>query len=142
MLACNKRPQPNNWTKDWRESWHPSNVQVWGRLANDAEDSVAVRWFHAPYQPREKGLNKEGAICKSSLTGKINQIGRIWHRMYPVILLKNNPEDPRKAIVRPTLTYLEILTIFSDNSDKAQDFLKFLETNPGEFQQLWGDSQL
>jgi CRISPR-associated protein Cmr6 len=59
--------------------------------------------------------------------------------MYPVVLLKKDPENPKKPIVRPTPRYLELITIFPDNSDESNDFLEFLKSNPEGFERLWGD---
>lgn len=139
VLARNKRIQTVNWARSWREAWQSSNVQVWGRLADSVDDSTAVRWFHQPYQLEIRGIQSEQSIYKSSLTGKIGKISRVWHRMYPVVLLKKDPNNPRKPIVQPTIHYLEFFTIFSDNSNNTRDFLNFLRTNPEGFQHLWGD---
>ncbi|MDJ0732558.1 MAG: hypothetical protein QNJ47_00490 [Nostocaceae cyanobacterium] len=68
----------------WREIWHPDNVQVWGREAGSREDSQAIFWFHKPYQEEIRGIQSEGSIYRSSLTGRMGQIGRLWHRMYPL----------------------------------------------------------
>lgn len=141
IQSQDKPLRESEWAKDWREAWHPSNVQVWGRLADNSDDSAAARWFHQSYQPEIKGVQAEGSIYKSPVTGKIGQISLIWHRMYPVVLLKKDPENPKKPIVRPTPRYLEFITVFPDNSDESNDFLKFLNTNPEGFEQLWGDKQ-
>jgi CRISPR-associated protein Cmr6 len=128
-----KGSKGNGWAKEWREAWHPSNVQVWCRIADNQEDSVAVEWFHRPY-------DTDGAsIKKSSVTGKLGQISRIWHRMYPIVLLQKNPDNPKRPIVKPTPRFLEILTIFPDDSDECLDFIDFLEENPDNFQLVWGN---
>lgn len=108
----------------WREAFHPNNVQVWGRIAEDIEDSEAVDWFHGNYR-----FNT--TIKKSSLTGQMGQIGRIWHRMYPRFVLKD------KKIIKTT-EYVELLTIFPDKEQSTTDFLKFLE-NTSSFSKLWGN---
>jgi len=131
--------RPNQWAKDWREVWHPSNVQVWSRLASSAEDSVAVYWFHKPYQSAIQGVQAEGSIYKKPFTGKIGTISRIIHRMYPVIRLIPDPNNPDKKIPKQTPKYLEILTIFPDESKECREFLAFLSTNLDGFQQVWGD---
>lgn len=136
ILAQNKSVNPNNWAKEWREAWHSNNVQVWARIAEDKEDSVAIPWFHGAY-------DSEGfSIKKSSVTGqvgKVTYIGRTWHRMYPIILIKKNSENPKKPLVKSTPQFIEILTIFPDDSDECLDFIDFLETNPDNFQRVWGD---
>jgi CRISPR-associated protein Cmr6 len=139
-IQCQNKPlRETAYANDWRESWHPSNVQVWGRIADGAEESVAVRWFHEPYQRRIQNIQPEGSIYKSSITGEIGQISLLWHRMYPIILLKKDPENPKKPIVRLTPRYLEIITIFPDDSQECKDFLNFLETQPEGFELLWGE---
>jgi len=117
---------------DWRETWHPSRVQVWGRDAEDDSDSQAIEWFHEPYiKPERRGdprfRIREQSIKNSSITGQIkqiNQIGRIWHRMYPV---GTKPKPP----------FLELLTIFPDGSSTWQQFEAFLKTKPEGFKHLW-----
>lgn len=138
--AQGKSFKPGNWTKDWREVWHPSNVKVWGRVAKNRDDSVAVRWFHQPYRRRIQGVQMEGSIYKSPLTGeKIGQISRLWHRMYPVVSSKKDPENPQKTLVKTTPRYLELITIFPDDTKETNDFLDFLRSKPEGFEQLWGD---
>ncbi|MBD2440579.1 hypothetical protein [Nostoc sp. FACHB-110] len=120
-----KGKQPSNQLSSWRESFHPQKVQVWGRIAEDEDDSLAVRWFHNVYQ----GSN---SIKGSSLTGKMSNIGRIWHRMYPHYKLRD------KELIRQRRQYIELLTIFPDKSDDiTQRFLTFLPTSG--FTQLWGE---
>jgi len=100
---------------DWREAWYPDKVQVWGRTTN--KQSRAVAWFHQDYDDQK-------TIYKSVLTGSMGKIGRIWHRMYPV---KNG--------------FVELLTIFPDESKKTTDFLKFLSSNSSGFSCLWGGKE-
>ena len=140
-IQCQEKPlRETQWATDWREAWHPNNVQVWGRIAEDADDSVAVYWFHKPYQQKIPNLQPEGSIYKSSVTGKIGEISLLWHRMYPIVLLKKDPKNPKKPIVRPTSRYLELITIFPDgSSQQCNDFLNFLKTKPESFQLLWGE---
>lgn len=99
--------------ENWREAWHLNKVEVWGRHTN--EKSYAIAWFHGNYQGQKK-------IYKSTLTGSMRKIGRIWHRMYPV-------EDG----------FIELLTIFPDDSSQTRDFLTFLGSSSSGFSKLWGD---
>jgi CRISPR-associated protein Cmr6 len=123
---------------DWREAWHPNYVQVWGRLAEGAEDCVAVRWLHEPYQRANRQFREaEQSIKQSSVTGRISQVGRLWHRMYPVVKMVDDPKNPGKKKPRVMPNYLELLTIFPDDSDKCDDFLDFLDKQPEGFRQLW-----
>ncbi len=120
-----KHKTSTNQVSKWREAWHPEKVEVWGRFAEDIEDSLAVKWFHSPYQG-------EKSIKGSSLTGSINKIGRMWHRMYPHYIKYSDGKLKRKAG-----KYIELLTIFPDKSDEVtQNFLRFLQTNTA-FEKLW-----
>ncbi|MBD2150970.1 RAMP superfamily protein [Pseudanabaena sp. FACHB-1277] len=122
----------------WREAWHPDKVQVWGRISINRESSEAIQWLHGAYQKRDnKAQISELSIYKSSVTGRVGQIGRLWHRMYPLMKLEPDPNDPAKKIPKPTASYLELLTIFPDGSDDCLNFLNFL-ADDGQFKQLWG----
>jgi CRISPR-associated protein Cmr6 len=108
-------------------------VQVWGRLAEDEEDSLAIMWLHQPY--------KQGfSIKQSELTGKMGQIGRLWHRMYPRFRKTQNKEG--NVLWKPTEQYAELLTIFPNvtgneqEQEKTRNFLKFLHQET-DFKQLW-----
>ncbi len=121
----------------WREAWHPSRVQVWGRIAEDAEDSRAIHWLHGSY-------SDSGTIYKSALAGKMGQVGKIWHRMYPAIPLGKNEADPKLPRVIRRKDFIELLTIFPDrNIPECQPFLDFLaeqhRNDEKEFAKLWGD---
>jgi CRISPR-associated protein Cmr6 len=132
------QPSPNR-TAPWRESWTPQTVQVWGRIADSQEDSQAIRWFHQPYSYCYQGKQEVPLSIKgTTVTGKLNQIGRIWHRMYPIVLSKPDPEHPEKRIPKPTPRYLEFLTIFPDDSQDFQEFLAFLQSSPFGFERLYG----
>lgn len=98
--------------QDWREAFHPTKVQVWGRVTT--KKSHAVLWFHGNYQDQKK-------IYKSTLTGSMGKIGRVWHRMYPV---ENG--------------FIEFLTIFPDESSQTREFLDFLGSSSSGFSKLWG----
>lgn len=135
--------QLQGYAQTWREAWHPSKVQIWGRTADGQDDSEAIYWFHGPYRQKQRGLYDEGSIYKSPLVGKIGQVGRIWHRMYPLVVLKPNPKKPDRKIAKLTPQFLELITLFPDDeSEVCDDFLDFLATNPADFQLLWGDSNL
>ncbi|NDJ17976.1 hypothetical protein [Myxacorys almedinensis] len=122
-------PRPPDVTM--KETWRKENVEVWGRIAEDEDDSVAVRWFHGAY-------HGQNSIYRSDLTGKMGQIGRMWHRMYPRYL----PPLAEKTPPRKTEQFVELLTIFPNRSgnpdevSKTQDFLKFLRDN-SDFEKLW-----
>lgn len=125
----------------WREAWHPQTVQVWAREASDAEDCEAILWLHGPYQQAISRIHAEGSIYRSSITGQIGQIGRLWHRMYPLVRLVKNPKDPNgKPIPKTTQGYLELLTLFPDDSADSKQFVQFLnsqQNRPKGFQKLW-----
>jgi len=120
----------------WREAWHIDKVQIWARIASDKEDSQAIQWLHKPYQQKDnKAKIPELSIYKSSITGKMGQIGRLWHRMYP---LKRQVVNPNEKLLKDTPQFIEILTIFPNDSKECSDFLKFL-ANDNEFTQVWGN---
>ncbi|WP_315788311.1 RAMP superfamily protein [Fischerella sp. JS2] len=128
----------------WREAWHPQTVQVWGRQASDKEDSEAIFWLHGPYQEAIRGVQAEGSIYRSSITGQMGYIGRLWHRMYPLVRLVKDPQNPSKPIPKTTPGYLELMTLFPDDSTESRQFLQFLNSQqdrPKGFQQLWPRSQ-
>ena len=113
--------QPNSYVQNWREAWHPNKVQVWGRFAKNGQ-SQAVQWFHDTNRLKD-----------SSLAGKMGQIGRIWHRMYPRYVIQ---EDGK--LTRLENKYVELLTIFPDESnDKSQQFMNFLSTKNSGFQKIY-----
>lgn len=141
IQGVNPNPQQSS---RWREAWHPDHVQVWGRKADNAEDSEAVHWLHGPYQPAIPNARiPEGSIYRSSMAGQVGQIGRLWHRMYPVVRLVKDPANPNgKPLAKPTHEYFELLTLFPDDSQSASDLLNFLEAQQGRsmgFQKLWGN---
>ncbi|MBD2777331.1 RAMP superfamily protein [Iningainema tapete] len=133
-------PNPHNYAP-WREAWHPEVVKVWGRLANEPEDCEAIRWLHSPYREAiPKAKISEGSIYRSSVTGQVGQIGRIWHRMYPIVRLVKDPQNPSAPIPKTTNQYLEFLTFFPDDSLESEELLDFLESHPKKiFQKLWGN---
>jgi CRISPR-associated protein Cmr6 len=131
-------PRPSMHAATWREAWHPNKVQVWGREADDIEDCFAVPWLHGPYRrsiPSAKIL--EGSIYKSSITGQMGTIGRLWHRMYPKVRLVKDPEAPKMPMPLITRQYLELMTIFPDQSSEASYFLRFLDSEQKSFVKLW-----
>jgi CRISPR-associated protein Cmr6 len=139
MRSQGVEPNPSQYA-DWRESWHPDRVQVWGREASDRDDSEAIFWFHRPYQERIARVQEEGSIYRSSIAGRVGEVGRIWHRMYPVVRLLPPGEDG-KPIPKSTSRFLELLTIFPDESRESQQFLEFLQSQQGTsrgFRRLWG----
>ncbi|MUG97244.1 RAMP superfamily protein [Scytonema sp. UIC 10036] len=140
-------PNPDN-KANWREAWHSDNVQVWGRIAEDSGDCKAITWLHQPFQRYDPQIRQpELSIKQTSVTGRvegrISQIGRLWHRMYPIVILKK-PEEPNgKPIPKITNEYMEFLTIFPDDSPECDDFLNFLNreahrtSHEDRFRRLW-----
>jgi len=121
-----KGKQSSNQVSTWRESFHPQKVQVWGRIAEEEDDSLAIKWFHGHY-------HGHSSIKGSRLTGKMGQIGRIWHRMYPRHILNQEGQIRRRGT-----QYVELLTIFPDKKDEiTRDFLRFLSDS--DFTKLWGE---
>ena len=142
-----------------REAWYQNNVQVWGRIAKNKQDSKVIEWLHSPQQggnqqyqkgnyhnkqnnPQkqtiplalQRGLTPKNtgsrpSIYRTSLTGRLHdskkseeptQIGRLWHRMYPV-------ENGQ---------YLELITIFPQKCTEAEQLIKWLCIQP-EWKNIW-----
>jgi CRISPR-associated protein Cmr6 len=123
MQLCGVPPNPAN-KANWRETWHPDTVEVWGRIADDELNSEAIRWFHEPYLPGTRKASKsQVSIYKSPVTGGIGQVSRLWHRMYPLPTRRDQ--------------YLELLTVFPDQSEECGYFLGFLDSEPFGFKKLW-----
>ncbi|MBW4549357.1 MAG: hypothetical protein KME25_33880 [Symplocastrum torsivum CPER-KK1] len=124
--------EPNGYVRDWRETWHPNNVQVWGHIAGDKSDSQAIEWFHGGYFAQQSIKNSEltGWAAKR---GFDSQVGRIWHRMYPRYA-KNKVGN----LIRFKNEYIELLTIFPDGSEETEQFLDFLD-GQSKFNKLWGN---
>lgn len=120
-----KGKQISNQPVKWREAWHPNNVQVWARFAEDIEDSEAVKWFHGPYQGSK-------SIKQKTLTGGMGKISRVWHRMYPCYIKKEG-----KNVKNQEYQFVELLTIFPDSSSETREFLNFLKTS-NIFTKVWG----
>ncbi|WP_017327456.1 hypothetical protein [Synechococcus sp. PCC 7336] len=118
----------------WREVWHPETVQVWGRRAVNPhlnpEECHAAAWLHGPYR------SPNYTIAKSSVTGHLGQVGRLWHRLYAIAVPKDRKADPKTAEYVKTKNYNELLTLFPDGSETFDEFLEFLETR-SEFEKLW-----
>ena len=119
-----KGKTPKDQISSWRESFHPEKVQVWGRIAENEDDSLAIEWFHGNY-------NETQSIKGSQLTGRMGNIGRVYHRMYPHHIKTSEGEIKRRG-----REYIELLTIFPDRSTSTQEFLAFLP-NSG-FTKVWG----
>jgi CRISPR-associated protein Cmr6 len=123
---------------DWREAWYPSNVQVWGREADGIDDSEAVRWLHGPFREAIPNTGiREGSIYRSSMTGRIGQIGRLWHRMYPKVRLVKDPENPKRPKPLVTRQFFELVTLFPDQSVESDELIYYLESQQKTFQKLW-----
>lgn len=133
-----------NYAKGWQEAWHPDRVQVWGRDADDADDSVAIAWFHQPYiQGNRRDGIPTGSIYKTEIAGwsakkgQDSKVGRIWHRMYPVVRLDPDPQNPDRKLASPTPRFLELLVFFPDGSEVSEQFLDFLASDRTDFRCLW-----
>jgi hypothetical protein len=59
----------------------------------------------------------------------MGNVGRIWHRMYPRYILENKQ-------LKKTRGFVEILTIFPDDSETTRDFLDYLESSR-KFEKIW-----
>lgn len=129
--ASHKVVLGNTIAANWREAWYRGGqqgkgVQVWGRIANNQNDSLAVRWFH-------NCDNTPTSLKTTSLGGRMGQTGRIWHRMYPLF-------QEKQAKLEDTKQYVELITIFPDDTPESKKFITFLEDSKnqlGSFQKIW-----
>lgn len=116
--------QPNGYINNWREVWHQDKVQVWGRIAK-GHDSQAVRWYHDTTKLKNTSLGGEASAG-------VRSISRSYHRMYPRVV---KPENELKRIKDE---YIEVLTLFSDNSEGTRRFLEFIAQQGGNgWIRLW-----
>lgn len=84
---------------DWREVIHPERMRIWTRVASDASDSAAIEWFH--WSPGSGGHDHAGdprELKTTVLAGRVNQVGRIWHRLLP--LVNTDQSDSSSSAVR------------------------------------------
>lgn len=159
-----KRPVPRSSqqikaaeTEIWREAWREDNVQVWGRIANNAKESKVIPWLHSSQQPnnpqnKTKNYNQNQpkksqnqslpaalqkanqssrpSIYRTSVTGRVKderkssdptEIGRLWHRMYPL-------KDGK---------YLELITIFHKGCSEAEQLITWLGSPNSKFHKVW-----
>jgi CRISPR-associated protein Cmr6 len=119
--------QLNGYISDWREVWHPDKVQVWGRIARNKGDSQAIHWYH------DTNLLKDTSLGGIPTRG-VRQISRSYHRMYPEVSKDNNKQ------YKLTGKYIELLTIFRDQSPPTKKFLSFIansENQKNGWKKLW-----
>jgi CRISPR-associated protein Cmr6 len=107
----------------WREAWYAPKVQVWSRFAENSK-SLAIHWFHDAYKGNDRIRNPH------ILAGSMENTGRIWHRMYPRFVTNEQGK------IVPGKGYVELLTIFPDESTETNNFLDFLKDN-SEFKRVW-----
>lgn len=146
----NEKPQQPVRNKKWREAWQEDNVQVWGRIANNKDDSKVILWLHDSQKssnfnnnlsPKNSNVNPAAIartnksvkppipIYRTCLTGRVKDasksneptaIGRLWHRMYPL-------QDDR---------YLELIVIFPKECEVAESFVTWLNSSQSTFTKL------
>ncbi len=131
-----------NHPAEWREAWYRDHAQVWGRVADHEGDSQAIKWFHQGYDEVPRGRQfvptkyLKGTAVAGFTGNRTNptRIGRLWHRMYPVI------EKPTRPKERPRVKdeYLELLTFFPDSTDQDSNQLsEYLNRPRSPFTRLW-----
>ena len=127
----------------WREAWCHDRVQVWGRVAEYEKDSIAIRWLHEGY---DKNMSERNPLPTKQLKrtpvagfigNKTNptRIGRLWHRMYPVISKPKNQGELPQIMGK----FLELITFFPDTRDRfSKDFNEYLTSDRNkDFIRLW-----
>jgi len=68
----------------WREVLHPQTMRIWARRASDPDNAEAILWFHRDL----KG---------TALGGKVNQVGRLWNRLLPLLDGQGSGSAPANA---------------------------------------------
>ena len=118
---------PDAYINQWREVWHQNKVQVWGRIAKDRNDSKAVYWYHQTNRLKNTSLGGE------QVGNGVRKISRSYHRMYPRI-----QKTASGRFIRKQSEYIEILTLFPDQSNGTQSFLNFIAQQGGDgWIRLW-----
>jgi CRISPR-associated protein Cmr6 len=70
----------------WREVLHPQRMLIWTRTASDPLDAVAIDWFHwAPGSGGPDRRKDPRELKGTDLAGRVNQVGRIWNRLLPIL---------------------------------------------------------
>lgn len=70
----------------WREVLHPQRMRIWTRVASDPLDAVAIEWFHwAPERGEADRRDDPREMKGTDLAGRVNQVGRIWNRLLPIL---------------------------------------------------------
>jgi CRISPR-associated protein Cmr6 len=69
----------------WREVIHSQRMRIWTREASDPLDARAIEWFH--WEARGVGDQQPDPrdLKRTDLAGRVNQVGRIWNRMLPIV---------------------------------------------------------
>ncbi|MBW4490238.1 MAG: RAMP superfamily protein [Trichocoleus desertorum ATA4-8-CV12] len=128
----------------WREAWCRDRAQVWGRVADDEGDSLAIKWFHQGYDEVLRGrkfvpTKQLKGTAVAGFTGNQDnptRIGRLWHRMYPVterIVRADGRQGFRQAD-----QYLELLTFFPDTKgEDSKQLTEYLNRPKSPFTRLW-----
>ncbi len=101
---------PDN-SANWRESWHPKNVEVWGRIAEDKDDSLAIKWLHKAYQKLDNL-----SIYKTSVTGIVTKL-LLTLKLRLLVL---------RLLVRPRLLLKVHLIVVRLNGEPAKMLVMFL----------------
>jgi len=88
-------------------------------LANNRDECVAIDWLHKRYQQGISRGETDKSIKRTSVTGELGQIGRLWHRMYPPKRLFTKKEGKWKS--KSTNRFIELLTLFPDESPECKE---------------------
>ncbi|KYC40390.1 hypothetical protein WA1_26620 [Scytonema hofmannii PCC 7110] len=160
-----KKQNPTTQEAEWREKWHRHNVQVWGRIAENAADSKIIPLLHSPQQSRNQQPQNQRR-------GNYNQPTQ--NQSIPLALQKApkpNSQTSPPSIYRTCLTgcvkddrksndptrigrlwhrmyplkdgkYLELVTIFPKGCAEAEAFINWLSSlknqkNQKEWKQVW-----
>jgi CRISPR-associated protein Cmr6 len=69
----------------WREVINHQRMRIWTREASDTNDARAIEWFHWAARNGSDQHPDARDLKGTDLAGRMNQVGRIWNRMLPLI---------------------------------------------------------
>jgi hypothetical protein len=139
---------------EWRETWYGDNVQVWGRIAKDAEDSQIIPLLHSSQQSGNQQFQRGGhynqhnqpkkaqnqsiplALQKASKPMSQSSKPFIYRTCVTGRVKDTNKSDDQTAIGRlwhrmyplNDGRYLEIITIFPKGCAEATPFIQWLSS--------------
>jgi CRISPR-associated protein Cmr6 len=153
-----KRNRQQAKNQNWREAWHESNVQVWGRIAKNKEDSKVIPWLHDSQRvisQKQREINNKSSASHANVNPAA--IARTNKAARPTIYrtcLTGRVRDTKKSN-DPTAIgrfwhrmyplsderYLELIVIFPIGCEVAESFVTWLNSSQSTFVKLQWSNQ-